>query len=227
MTRVNWIRKRFLLLNRRHRYLTVLFATAPCDVALEFRSETAVFFPPPPFCRFAVIYHNPTFSSSYLSSPSIHRARARSNEISHIAESHLNATRAPATLCSAAHWKQCAASPLCMPMRPRARCVRLNILNPGTGLKVAEASVKMCHIGIASYAHLRKRDAQKAEQSVTPLCLPSAVQGESAHFTRAHPRARTRTRHRQTRARKHTITLTVAMPLLGKTGLVNKATKLK
>jgi hypothetical protein len=181
----------------------------------------------PPFCRFAVIYHNPTFSSSYLSSPSIHRPRARSNEISHIAESHLNATRAPATLCSAAHWKQCAASPLCMPMRPRARCVRLNILNPGTGLKVAEASVKMCHIGIASYAHLRKRDAQKAEQSVTPLCLPSAVQGESAHFTRAHPRARTRTRHRQTRARKHTITLTVAMPLLGKTGLVNKATKLK
>ena len=82
-TRVNWIRKRFLLLNRRHRYLTVLFATAPCDVALEFRSETAFFFPPPPFCRFAVIYHNPTFSSSYLSSPSIDRPRARSNEISH------------------------------------------------------------------------------------------------------------------------------------------------
>ena len=46
-TRVNWIRKRFLLLNRRHRYLTVLFATAPCDVALEFRSETALFFPTP------------------------------------------------------------------------------------------------------------------------------------------------------------------------------------
>ena len=46
-TRVNWIRKRFLLLNRRHCYLTVLFALAPCDVALEFRSETALFFPTP------------------------------------------------------------------------------------------------------------------------------------------------------------------------------------
>ena len=119
----------------------------------------------------------------------------------------------PATRCSAAHWKQCAASPLCMPMRPRARCMRLNISNPGTGLKGAEASVKMSHICIASYAHLRMRDAQNAEQSVTPLCLPSAVQGESARFTHAHQRARTRTRHRQTRARAHTMTLIVAMPI--------------
>ena len=61
-----------------------------CGVAVSLRDCSLL--SNPPFCRFAVIYHNPTFSSSYLSSPSIHRARARSNEISHIAESHLNAT---------------------------------------------------------------------------------------------------------------------------------------
>ena len=89
-------------------------------------------------------------------------------------------------------------------MRPRARCVQLNILNPGTGLKAAEASVKMCHIGIASYAHLRKRDAQKAEQSVTPLCLPSAVKA-NLHASHVHTLAHAHAPDMDKRAHAHTL----------------------